>query len=296
MNENPNSANESAATPQVSETAPLSSNAPLAENQYVQELFAILQDNGKDTKGLSALIGHVSEMESFISRAEDKISDMKSQLAEMKEVQNHPVKTALQSAIKTLEHKVAQVKEQLADLKNGIIEGCKNAVTAFKEKGAAALNNLASFFHIKGALKAMDKSVDESVATCDRAVANVNKFSQEYHETGKHLKNMGRILTGKPPIDTAKETGKLAKVVSAPYKAEKTALLGVKKAVGAMVKKLEQLETAQEAKQARRVIERQPAERKTGIIGELEANIAMLAEQDRSRTAPERAKKKEAEL
>ena len=109
---------------------------PLSENQYVKELFSILQDNGRDTSGLSALIGHVGEMENFIKRAEDKIADMKSQLSDMKEVQNHPVKAALQTAIKTLETKVAEVRERLSDLKNNIVEGCKNAVAAFKERGS----------------------------------------------------------------------------------------------------------------------------------------------------------------
>jgi hypothetical protein len=296
MNENPNSASESAATSQAHETAPSQATAALAENQYVQELFSILQDNGKDTKGLSALIGHVSEMESFVTRAEQKIAEMKSQLSEMKEVQNHPVKTALTNAIKALETKVAEVKERIGELKTAIIDGCKSAVDAFKEKGAAALNNLARFFHIKGALKAVDKSVEQSVATCDRTVANINTFSREYHETGRHLKNMGRILTGKPPIDTAKEAGKLAAVMSAPYKAEKAALRGIQKAAGAMIAKLEQLESVQEAQQARRVAERKPAERQPSILGELEANIKMLAEQDRSRVAPERTKMKEAAL
>ena len=200
-------------------------------------------------------------------------------------------KAALANAIKTLEHKVAEVKERLTELKQNIVDGCKSAVQAFKDKGAAALNNIAKFFHIKGALKAMDKSVGESVATCDKAVANINRFAQEYHETGKHLKNMGRLFVGKPPIDTAKEAGKLAKAVSAPYKAEKAALLGIQKAVNATVKKLEQLETASESRQARREVEKKPS-----ICDELDANIQMLAEQDRSRVTPERTKAKGAEL
>jgi chromosome segregation ATPase len=156
-----------------------SSSPPLEQNEYVQELFSILQENGKDTIGLSALIGHVSEMESFVKRAEDKIAVMKDQLSEMKEVQNHPVKTALQNAIKSLEHKVAQVKEQISELKHNIIEGCKSAVTAFKEKGATALNNLASFFKVKHGLQAINKNADQTMAQCDKAVANINKFASE---------------------------------------------------------------------------------------------------------------------
>ena len=33
----------------------------IAENQYVKELFEILDGNGRDTSGLFALISHLSE-------------------------------------------------------------------------------------------------------------------------------------------------------------------------------------------------------------------------------------------
>jgi hypothetical protein len=301
MNENQGSAGESAATPQAQETAPQplaaqSVNAPLMENQYVQELFAILHDNGKDGKGLSALIGHVGEMENFVTRAEQQISAMKSQLAEMKEVQNHPIKTALTNAIKALETKVAEVKERIGELKSAIIDGCKSAVDAFKEKGAVALNNIAKFFHIKGALKAVDKSVTGTIATCDRAMSNIKKFSENYHEVGRGFKNMGLIIVGREPVDEKKENGRLAKAMSAPYKAEKAAMNGIKKAVGATLKGLAQLDASVEARRARRDIERKPAERKPGIIGELEANIAMLAAQDRECAVPDKSRQKEAAL
>ena len=88
--------------------------APLSENQYVKNLFSILKDNGKDTSGLTALLGHVNEMESFIKSAEDRITEMKSQLAEMKEVQKHPIKTVLQNTIKSLEQKIAGLRGRLS--------------------------------------------------------------------------------------------------------------------------------------------------------------------------------------
>jgi hypothetical protein len=280
---------------QVSEPAQ-SANAPLMENQYVQELFSIMQDNGKDTKGLAELIGRVGEMEGFVTRAEQKIADMKSQLAEMKEAQGHPVRTALQSAIKALETKVAEVKERISELKTAIIDGCKTAVEAFKEKGAAALSGIAKFFHIKSALKAIDKTADSDIATCDRAVANINKFAQNYHEVGRGVKNMGLIIIGREPVDQKKENGKLAAAMALPYKAHKAALNGIKKAIGAMEKGLAQLDASVESQRAGRAIEKNPAERKMGIIGELEANIAMLAAQDRERAVPDKSRQKEAAL
>jgi chromosome segregation ATPase len=104
----------------MSENAAAAQSAPLSENQYVRELFSILLDNGRDTGGLSALLGHVSEMEAFVKNAEDKISAMKDQLAEMKEIQSHPVKTALQKAIKSLEHTVSVMKDRIGKLKSQI--------------------------------------------------------------------------------------------------------------------------------------------------------------------------------
>lgn len=270
----------------VSRDAPVEV-APLSENQYVKELFSILQENGKDSSGLAALIGHVSEMESFVKRAEDKISDMKGQLAEMKEVQNHPVKSVLQNAIKSLETKVAEVKERIAELKTNIIEGCKSAVEAFKEKGVAALNNLAKFFHIKNGLKAIDKSAEQSVKQCDKAIASINSFAENYHAAGRAIKNIGLIIIGREPVDTKKENGKLTKAVAAPYKAEKAMLNGIKKAVDKAITALEVMEERQTAKKQERQAER--AER-PDMLAKI-AKIKERVEREKSELpTPERSK------
>ena len=262
---------------------------PLEQNEYVQELFSILQESGKDTNGLAALIGHVSEMENFVKRAEDKIADMKSQLAEMKEVQNHPVKTKLQKAIRSLENTVAEMKERITELKANIIEGCKSAVEAFKEKGAAALNNLAKFFHIKGGLKAIDRVAEQSVKQCDKAIANVNGFAANYHEAGRAIRNMGLIIIGREPVDEKKENGKLAKAAAAPYKAEKAAMSGIKSAVDKAIVALDGMEERQADKKQEHV-------KKPSILEALEESKALAAEHNRSISEREKALVKGAEL
>jgi len=216
-------------------------NAPLMENQYVKELFDILNTNNKDSSGLLALINHVSSLEDFVKQAESKITDMKTQLDVIKEIQNHPIKTALQNTVKTLETKVAEIKVHIAELKSDIIEGCKNAVAAFKENGIATLDKLASFFHIKSGLKSISSNIDMSIKSVDNSITKIAVFSKEYHQTGRHIKNMGRVLVGKQPIDSVKEVGALAKIVSAPYKADKKILISMKKAVDKMAEKLDRL-------------------------------------------------------
>jgi Asp-tRNA(Asn)/Glu-tRNA(Gln) amidotransferase A subunit family amidase len=267
-------------------------NTPLSENRYVQELFAILQNNDRDTTGLSALLGHVSEMENFVKRAENKIADMKSQLAEMKEVQNHPVKTALQNAIKTLEHKVAEVKERLNELKHNIADGCKAAVRAFKEKGISALDKLASFFYIKSGLQDWNKRIDSAIKTDDKAVAKIESFASEYHSAGRALKNMGRVFMGKEPIDAKKEAGKLSKALAAPYKTQKSALLGLKKAISKAIDKLDALETTAADSRANRV--REPKE--PSLLQELAEAGELVERRKLEIPTPERVKSKAAEL
>ncbi|GHV47168.1 hypothetical protein FACS189499_04220 [Clostridia bacterium] len=263
-----------------------SNSPPLAENPYVQELFTIMRENGKDTKGLAALIGHVSEMEGFVKRAEDKISDMKSQLSEMKEVQNHPVKTSLQNTIKLLEMKVATLKIQLAKLKQNIIEGCKKAVTAFKDKGITALNSLARFFHIRDGLSDWKKDIDFAIQADCKAIAKIEAFSSEYHSAGRALKNMVRIAVGKEPLDAKKEAGKLAKTIAAPYMAQKSVLTGLKKSINKAISVIDKMEQTESVKQAERVA----GKKKPRLMKRIEANKERSERSKLELPTPERTK------
>ena len=257
--------------------------APLADNPYVQELFSILGDNDKDTSGLSALLGHVSDMENFVKRAESKIADMKSQLDTMKEIQDHPFKAKLKNAIRALETKVAAMKERLADLKSGIIEGCKNAVQAFKDKGITALSNLASFFKIRRGLENWKNDVDSMIRANDKTIDNIKAFSTEYHSTGRHLKNMARVVVGKKPIDTVKEAGKLSRAIAAPYRAHTFVLKKLKGSLGKTITRLEGLETATAEKKAKRVTVVKPS-----MLEKLDANKERVRQAKRELPTPER--------
>ena len=215
----------------------------IAENQYVKELFEILDGNGRDTSGLSALLSHVSEMEGFVKRAEETIAAMKSQLSDMKEVQNHPVKAMLQSTIKLLERKLAEAKERISYLKDSITESCKSAVRAFKEKWITALDKITSFFNIRSGLLDLNKSICSAIKADDRAVAAIDSFAAEYHRAGRAIKNMARVVIGKPPIDAKKESGKLARALSAPYKTHKAVLARLGKSIDKAVASLDGIET-----------------------------------------------------
>ena len=260
---------------------------PLAENGHVRELLGILRDNGRDPSGLAALIGHVSEMENFVMLAESRIAEMKSQLDAMKEIQDHPIRHALQNAIKALEAKAAEIRGQIGALKNSIVDGCKNAVRAFREKGASALDRLASFFNVRGELQSIGKIIDACIRHDDKTIAKIEAFSKEYHSTGLHLKNMGRALAGKPPIDAARESGKLAKAASAPFRANRAIQHRLKGAVTSMIGKVGQLE---EGAAARRGDKAARATAKPTLAEKLKANKELTRQRGPDKPAPERAR------
>lgn len=263
-----------------------------ADNPYVKELYSILHSNGKNTDGLSALLNHVAAMESFVKHAEDRIADMKTQLDEIKEIQGHPLKSVLQNAIKTLERVVAKVKGRIAAMKADIIDGCKNAVTAFKESGISALDRLASFFNVKDGLLSIRQSLDFAIKIDANAISKIEAFSKEYHSAGRAFKNMARVLVGKEPLTKKKESGMLAKAVSAPYVAEKTILTAMRRSVNKAITGLENLQTKAWEKKAARTA----ATKKPSIAERLDYNRLKIEQSKREHRVQERVAVKGAEL
>lgn len=222
--------------------APKSKAQPIAENEYVKELVAILRENNApDTKDFLAVLGQVGAMEKQLDAAVKELAAMRQELKTAQE-QNHPVRTTLQKAVIAMQGQVLDLRDKLAELKRQVIDGSKSAVAAFREKGIAALDNVARFFKIKPMLETMRDSLNESIKWDDNAISKIEAISAEYHQAGRHLKNIGRAMLGKEGIQEAKPTGKLAKTILAPYRAERSCLSAMKKSVEAAIGNVARLE------------------------------------------------------
>ena len=211
---------------------------PILENEHVKELLAILRDNNSpSTKDFIAVLNQVGAMEKQLDAAVKELSAMRQELKTAQE-QNHPVKTALQKAVIVTQGQVLDLRERLVQLKQNIIDGCKNAVADFKEKGISALDNVARFFKIRPILESMRDTLTKDIQVDDRAIAKIEAISTEYHQAGRHLKNMGRAMLGREALQEAKQPGKLAAGISAPFRAERSCFAAMKrsvdKAIGAM--------------------------------------------------------------
>lgn len=164
---------------------------PIAENEQVKELLALLKDN--NTPGyeeFSKLIEHVTGMEQRLLEATEELKAVRQ---EMQGLQNHSLKDALQKSYTAMEANISVMRHRLSELKGQIINGCRNILADFRERGTVALNGITQFLHVRPVLESIQSAAEKSMQASNRAVARIDAFSTEYHEMGRHFKNMGRM-------------------------------------------------------------------------------------------------------
>lgn len=104
---------------------------PIAENEQVKELLALLKDN--NTPGyeeFSKLIEHVTGMEQRLLEATEELKAVRQ---EMQGLQNHSLKDALQKSYTAMEANISVMRHRLSELKGQIINGCRNILADFRE-------------------------------------------------------------------------------------------------------------------------------------------------------------------
>lgn len=216
--------------------------APLLSEPAVRELLAVMEKhNAPGKEDFLAVLEQVAGLEKQLGAAVEELAAMRKELAEARE---GPVKKALGNAVKALEKSVSTLREKLGQLKTAIIDGCKKTLTAFKEQGVSALAHTAEFLHIRPALEAVGRELDQSIAQDEKALSMIANASREYHEAGLHLKNALRAVTGREPVAEPKGPGALARGLSVPLKAERAVLRSMKNRTTGALKRLEHLEQA----------------------------------------------------
>lgn len=216
--------------------------APLLSEPAVRELLAAMEKNNAPGKeDFLAVLEQVAGLEKQLGAAVEELSAMRKELAEARE---GPVKRTLQKAVKALEHSVSTLREKLGALKEAVVAGCKKTLAAFQEQGVSALAHTAEFLHIRPALEAVGRELDQSIAQDEKALSVIENASREYHEAGLHLKNALRAVTGREPVAEPKGPGALARGLSAPLKTERALLRSMKGRTEGALKRLEHLEQA----------------------------------------------------
>ena len=248
---------------------------PLEKNPYVKELLDVLKKhNPPGAEDLKAMLGNAVKIEQQLAEALVELAAMRRELAAIRE-DNHPMRKVLQNAIAAIQEQIRALREQLETLKASIIEGCKNALAAFKERGTAALNNIARFFKVRPALENMAARLETAEQKNADRIATIAAISAEYHKAGQNLRNIGRVIAGRDPLPDPKPVGKVAKAIQAPYKAACACIAAIWYQVQGALENLAKLEKAAE---------------KPPPIKEQYAKAAGEAAAHNSRTAPDKSR------
>lgn len=192
---------------------------PVEENEQVKALIVLLM--GKDPAGgreLEELAGQVASMERRLDAALEELGAMRQKI---QEVQDRSLKAVLQKNCKALEGNVDAMRQRILELKGQVIEGCRNILKDFADRSAVALDGVSRFLRLRPALEAVQAAAERTVQSSDRAAARIDAFSTEFHEAGRHLKNMGRTIQGKPTEAEAKENGRVANAFKGAFKIER---------------------------------------------------------------------------
>lgn len=224
--------------------------APLAGNRDVAELLSILRGHASPSlHDFQELLNQVDTLERQLEAAVRELAAMRRDLAEL-ERRRHPAANAMRKAVIVVQAQVLELREKLSALKQAIIEGSKNAVAAFREKGVAALDTVTRFFRVRPMLEAVQTQAAHAAEAADRAMERIETTSMKYHEAGRHLKNAGRALSGKGAVQEPKPPGMVSKAFASPFRAAHACFRGMERSAASAADRLGRLEqtTAEQKK------------------------------------------------
>ena len=168
---------------------------PLMEEPAVRELLEVMKQHNSPGRGdLLAMCQQIAGLEQQLNSALEELSVMRQELAQARE---SPVKRALQKTVAGLEKVTNGLWGRLDSLKEKVVEGCKKTLAAFRERGVSALAHTAEFLHIRPALEGISRELEKNIVFDDRALSIIEAASKEYHEAGRHLKNIVRAVQGR---------------------------------------------------------------------------------------------------
>ena len=218
--------------------------SPLVKDLFVNELLDVL-DAHKSTAAadLRNMLTNVTNMENQLAAANREIAMMRQELNTIRE-DSHPMRKTLQNATNSMQRQIDALREQLDTLKQSIIDGCKNVLNTFKERGITALNNISEFFNLRPVLEKMAVTLEKAEQRDTSIISKIETMSTEYHKTGQHLQNIGRAITGKEPLLDPKPVGKVAKAMEAPFKAARACCAATWFSVQGALENLSKLEKA----------------------------------------------------
>lgn len=188
----------------------------LALREYPQiiELLAVLEQSGltKERDEVSSLVEYIESMEEKLSQMMGELQEMH---GEVQKIQDKGLHARCTRLLDTAQEKITQTGTMVSTVKTNFVRAAGNAVKSFKEKGRAALAQAVRAMKIPTALSKMKDGFHRAAQAMQEAAGKVETKREQLYEAGEHLKNAGRVLSGKAAKESApleNDKGILAKV------------------------------------------------------------------------------------
>jgi hypothetical protein len=274
----------------VGETAPIQAaeitndiTTPIRENSYVNDFVALLQMNGKDTKEFAVMISLIGGMENQLTEMTKDAKEMRQEISQLKTAATNPVRTALMNAADAIDGQIKSAQTSLNKVKTAFVESCKSAISAFKEKGASALNSVAKFFTagFKKEVELYRKDAEAGIRENDRKIMNIENVSAQYHTVGSAVKNFGLALVGKQPSVETKQIGRVTKAVTSLIRLDSNSCQNTINRCNKILAAVERLEQGQ----AEKSVEKPQKEQKPSLLASIAEKKEIIKARDAEKLA-----------
>ena len=186
---------------------------------------------------VQGLVDTINTIEKALNVAMAELQSVKSQLHKQ-QLPTSSVKNKVLEDVQQLESGLKKLKNQLNLIKHKFATTAQNVVDAIKEKGVSALDKTSEFMSLKENLTVLNTGIRNNISQVNKNINTINSMTQELNAATKHIKNIGRAMTGKERDgDMAQASANMVK----PLQAVKKMLVAMERKSANSVEKIEAL-------------------------------------------------------
>lgn len=173
----------------------------LSVHPQILDLIEALEQNGlsKQKEEVQSLVGYIENMEQSLSMM---MAEMQEMHAEVSRLHDKGIRAKCTQLLSKAENKIEQVKTMVSTAKNRLIAAAGNAMKTYKEKGKSALIQAVNAMRIPAALSRIKEGFYHAAQSMRQSAGQLDSVREELHEVGSHMKNVGRVMFGKPTKQT----------------------------------------------------------------------------------------------
>ena len=172
-----------------------------SDHPQIAELLETLEANEmhKEKAEVQSLVEYIGEMETTLS---DMLEEMKGMKEEIGKIHDGTLRARCMTLVQKTEGLIKKCIEVLKKAKDNLVQAASRAVNAFKEKGKEAFRKAVHAMKIPETLDKLAGMFGNMAKEAKDNSAQLKAMQAELNVGKAHIRNVGRLLTGKLTKDT----------------------------------------------------------------------------------------------